>query len=278
MEYYVALEGEKVGPLSQFRLVEMLRDGEVSPDNKAWHMGLDAWMPLSEVPSMSSTVEAMRKSEIEEAMIKSQNRAEKAGIVIPPEIRAEKKIPIAVEVRPLTRFWARFFDYSLVAMLVVVFSDVEYPRVDPDISLADLVTRYEEIFSGAEFQQLARMQAYALLLWHVLEGILISLFGTTPGKALFGISIATDEGSRVSVMNGIIRSFLVFALGLGCFFHEILMLAALTFAFFRLMSRGITVWDQVLHLQVKHPPLSLVRILLAIMAFFALMMLQFVKI
>ena len=270
-------KAKKSGPLSQFRLVEMLRDGEVSPDHKAWHKGLDSWMPLSEVPSMSSILESMRKSEIKEAMIESQKKAEAAGIVIPPESRVEQKVPkvpIAVEVRPLTRFWARFFDYSLVAMLVVVFSEVEYPR---DISLADLVTRYEEIYDRPEFQQLARMQAYALLLWHVLEGILISVFGTTPGKALFGISVANADGTRVGAINGIIRSFLVFALGLGCFFHEILMLATLTFAFFRLMSRGITVWDQVLHLQVKHPPLSLVRILLAIMAFFALMMLQFVK-
>lgn len=278
MEYYVALDGEKVGPLSQIKLVEMLEDGTVSADNKVWHQGLDEWKPLSEIPSMASRVP--RKEELLIAEESPETLPLPKAVDPPDAASPPRKTSVTVvhEVRPLTRFWARYFDYTMVAVLVVIFSDIEIPTVDPGVSPADLVTRYEEIFRSGELQELAKMQFWALLIWHGLEGILIHLFGTTPGKALFGIHVVTDRGSKVSVINGVYRSFLVYILGVGLFYFSLITFAAMTFSFFRLMARGTTAWDQILRLRVEHPPLGLGRILLAIAAFITLMMLQVLSI
>jgi hypothetical protein len=49
------------------------------------------------------------------------------------------------------------------------------------------------------------------------------------------------------------------------------------FSFFRLITTGNCLWDQHLKTRVKHAPLGAVRIMLAIGAFFALLLLQSVK-
>lgn len=278
MEYYVALDGEKVGPLSQIKLVEMLEDGRVTAENKIWHQGMDEWKPLSEIPSLASRLRRKEELLIAETNQEAPPLPQVAQSPKPQAPPRKTRVTVVHEVRPLTRFWARYFDYTMVAVLVVIFSDIEIPTVEPGVSPADLVTRYEEIFKSGELQELAKMQFWALLIWHGMEGILIHLFGTTPGKALFGIHIVTDRGSRVSVINGIYRSFLVYILGVGLFYFSLITFAAMTFSFFRLMARGTTVWDQVLSLRVEHPPLGLGRILLAIAAFITLMMLQVLSI
>lgn len=275
MEYYVALDGEKVGPLSQIKLVEMLEDGRVTAENKVWHQGMDEWKPMSEVPSMASRLR--RNEDLPPVEENQPPLPHPQPVEVPPPPR-KTRVTVVHEVRPLTRFWARYFDYTMVAVLVVIFSDIEIPTVEPGVSPADLVTRYEEIFRSGELQELAKMQFWALLIWHGLEGILIHLFGTTPGKALFGIHIVTERGSKVSVINGIYRSFLVYILGVGLFYFSLITFAAMTFSFFRLMARGTTAWDQILRLRVEHPPLGLGRILLAIAAFITLMMLQVLSI
>ena len=290
MEYYVALDGEKVGPLTQFRIVEMLREGVISAESKGWQKGMESWKPLSELPSLNSTFEVIQREQeslpitdpisetLPESDVARSAISDSKSATQPISYEPVRTVKVAAEVRPLTRFWARYFDYTMVAVLVLLFSDVELPRVGPDVAPADLVTRRDEIFRREDLLALSKMMAYALLMWHVVEGFLVSLFGTTPGKALFGIKVVTFSGQKMGIMQGIARSFLVFALGLAFFSFYFLTLAAMAFAFFRLMSRGNTVWDQALKLEVNHPPLTFLRILLAFTAFFALMMLQFVKI
>ncbi|MDF1753480.1 MAG: RDD family protein [Verrucomicrobiales bacterium] len=264
MEYYLAKSGAKVGPLSQFKLVEMLREGEVSPEEKLWHQGMDSWLPASEIPSLQSTLQALEREKLE------------ATAPPLPETPAptKRKFPVANEVRPLTRFWARYFDYTVVLVIVVIFSEFEIPKVDSGASISDLMAKSYELAESDEYRQLMKMVIYSIPIWHVIESIMISVFGTTPGKALFGIHIVSSSGSKLSLYSSIYRSFLVYILGVGLFYFSLLTFATMTFSFVRLMTRGICPWDQILDLKVKHPPLSFGRILLAILAFITLMMLQ----
>jgi uncharacterized RDD family membrane protein YckC len=268
MEYYLAVNGGKVGPLTQLRLVEMLRDGEASRDDKVWHKGMDSWRPITEVPSLKAALESVGRA---------RNAIPPGENPVATSQTPSKKVFVATEVRPLTRFWARYFDYTIVAVLVVMFSDFEMPKIEPGLTFADLVTRYEEIFKSDQMRILAQIQFYALLAWHVIEGILIGIFGTTPGKALFGIHVLSAKGGKPPIVRGICRSFLVYILGVGLFCFSLLTLVLMTMTFLRLMTRGFTFWDQMLDLRVKHPPLSFARVLLAILAFIILMTLQSVK-
>lgn len=48
-----------------------------------------------------------------------------------------------------------------------------------------------------------------------LEPLLLHLFGTTPGKAIFGFRIANPDGSHLSYIDGLERTWGVFSWGMG---------------------------------------------------------------
>ncbi len=123
---------------------------------------------------------------------------------------------------------------------------------------------------------LARTQLIALIVWQLLEGILIHMFGTTPGKALLGIRVTQDNGSNIPIKRSIGRSFYVYVLGAGFYQFPFILIGGI-FSFFRLNGTGKCLWDQHLETKVLTKPLSSGRIMLAIAAFFVLVMLQSIK-
>lgn len=267
MEYFVAKDGEKLGPFSQYQISTMLRDGDLTREHLAWHRELENWQPIGEIRSLRpilKSLEVQARKEQERKRLQQQEALQNTSRK-KTKTKDARRIPVANEVRPLIRFWARSFDYLIVLLLVMLISDVEFSL---KLSLRDL----SEMLDGNT--QSAEMMRYALALWHVIEGVMIGLVGTTPGKALFGIRVRTPSGSMPSILKGIIRSFLVYILGVALFYLYLLSILAMTFAFFRLMAKGSTLWDSTLHLEVKHPPLTWLRIILAIGAFITLMLMQ----
>lgn len=298
MEFYLSIEGEKKGPFTQFKVEEMLRDGEISHKNLAWHREMDKWLPVSEIPALQGVLKREVETDIDdeatEAPGSDQILASEPEGSEPSSAGAEavatlplpgtetkrdfprRKIGIAQEVKPFVRFWARTFDYMLVTGLVFFFSDIQFPEADPGMTLQDLLTRTKDLMQQPEYQMLGRLQFFAMLVWHVVESLMIHVFGTTPGKALFGIRVDTIDGRRPAIMSSLGRSFIVYLLGVGLYLFPF-SLIAMTFSFFRLMATGKTMWDQNLKMVVAHPPMSFVRILVAIGAFFALITLQSLK-
>lgn len=271
MEYYVAKDGEKQGPFTQYQISTMIRDGELLPETLAWHRDLDGWKSIADIPSLQPVLRSIARKKEEERKAALESMAEASSLNQKGKSKKQGKkenqklIPVATEVRPLVRFWARSFDYLIVVLIVMWFSDVEFSF---KFTLKDL----SEMLDGQP--QSAEMLRYSLALWHVIEGVMIALVGTTPGKALFGIRIVTRSGSMPPILKGIIRSFLVYILGVALFYFYLLSILAMTFAFFRLMAKGSTLWDSTLQLEVKHPPLTWIRIILAIGAFITLMLMQ----
>jgi len=315
MEFYIAIDGEKRGPLTQFRVAEMLRSGEISTGHLGWHRGMESWLPLREIPALETICNEYRRAddpsneaqsgdgetppfdspetgtdesgkvhapgrEDDRPLAAGPSGEEEGGLLPDPSgaaaVSSIPRLPVAPSVRPFTRFWARTFDYMLVTALVWLVSDVEPPVADPDLTLGDLLTRYSETFQQPEWLELAKLQFFALLGWHVLEGIALHVFGTTPGKALFGIQVRARDGRHPPIGASLGRSFFVYVLGVGLY-QIPFSLIAMTFGFFRLLSTGRCLWDQQLKLEVTHPPMGPARILVAVGAFFALLLLQSLK-
>jgi hypothetical protein len=46
---YIHQDGQQLGPLPMAEVLEKVSTGTVSPANLAWHEGLPAWVPLSEI-------------------------------------------------------------------------------------------------------------------------------------------------------------------------------------------------------------------------------------
>ena len=80
------------------------------------------------------------------------------------------------------------------------------------------------------------------LIWLPAEALLLSLFGTTPAKWLFGIQVAHPGGNLLSFAAALNRSFLVFVQGVG-FGIPFVALFTQLFAYRRLTKTGTTLWD-----------------------------------
>jgi hypothetical protein len=50
--YYVAIDGQQIGPLTESELMEMIRDKKVSKDTLAWMPGMATWLPIEKVPAI----------------------------------------------------------------------------------------------------------------------------------------------------------------------------------------------------------------------------------
>ena len=57
MDFYLSIDGEKVGPVSIFRVSELLETEEITADTKGWHRDLDGWKPLREISALDTVIE-----------------------------------------------------------------------------------------------------------------------------------------------------------------------------------------------------------------------------
>ncbi len=104
-----------------------------------------------------------------------------------------------------------------------------------------------------------------LVLFPLAEALVISLFGTTPGKALMGIRVTGPDGQKLGFGASYARSLKCYVMGLGAGIPLLNLIAAIL-AFGRLTNHGATTWDEPVDYQTR--PVNPVRwtfgILLAI--------------
>lgn len=110
------------------------------------------------------------------------------------------------------------------------------------------------------------------LIWLPAEAVLLSLFGTTPAKWLFGIKVAHPGGGLLSFSESLNRSFLVFVQGVG-FGIPFVALFTQLFAYRRLTKTGTTLWDTSTSAVVLHKKWGVFRALVCTAAVLAVLIL-----
>ncbi|MEM7698843.1 MAG: RDD family protein, partial [Verrucomicrobiota bacterium] len=141
----------------------------------------------------------------------------------------------------------------------------------------ELIAMWKSMLESPEWQALARVQLFALIGWHFVEAVLIHLFGATPGKALLNIGVRHRGDLHPTPLRSLGRSFIVYMLGVGFYFFPFSLIAGI-FSLFRLLATGKSLWDQQLGTRVEMGTLGPLRIILAIIVFFALVGLQSIRI
>lgn len=319
MEYFIAIDGAHRGPFNQYRVSEMLREGEVTGENLAWHRGMEKWAPIREIPSLEIALQAAAEAwadldddtkiapgaeEFEKDAGdggKGTGKSKRKGSAGPPDpgepedfpprsprgVGGEAVFPLPGEetgaqdflrnTRPFARFWARIFDFLMVITLVMLFADVTMPLADPGGGLSDHLARYQELSQQPEWVAMAILLFLSLVVWHLVEALLLHVFGTTPGKWLFGVRVRADGGGHLPLGASLGRSVFVYVLGAGLYQFPFFLIA-MGYGFYRLVTRGATLWDEQMRVRVEHSPPSPGRIFLAVAAFFALLILQSLKI
>lgn len=124
--------------------------------------------------------------------------------------------------RPWPRFLARHLDYALFALVLgVLRSHVRWHALElPDAVLGLSIP----------------------LLWAPVEAICLSLGGTTPGKAVFGLRVLRGDGDKLSLAGALARSLRVWVQGMGLGLPGVNLLAN-GLGYRALRRRGVTPWD-----------------------------------
>ncbi|MDB4517897.1 DUF4339 domain-containing protein, partial [Akkermansiaceae bacterium] len=97
MILWIIKDGEKSGPLEDYEVREMIREGKVDRDTRVWHEGADGWLSASDLGVLAS------------------------------EFKVPKEKQEAIQVRPAPfRAWprlgARMVDYLIYELILHCFS------------------------------------------------------------------------------------------------------------------------------------------------------------
>lgn len=132
---------------------------------------------------------------------------------------------------PWRRLFARMIDYQISGLIITGL--VLSTRLAPDSIINPLQVQNTLLISSS-----LAVGFFSMALWVVLEPLILSQFNNTPGKALLGLKlVSNDEHSSYWK-----RSFTVWAVGVG-FGIPLISTFATIIAATRLKKQGLTDWD-----------------------------------
>ena len=144
------------------------------------------------------------------------------------------------------RYWARMIDLYAIA----VFGGFVGGIVAPESELWEL---HDALFT-----------MIVMFGWVFLEPLFLTIFGTTPGKALLKTKLEKATPSRFNYTQALIRSFKVWMRGFG-FGIPIISIVTLIFAYGKLRDNRETSWDREGGFVVTHDTIGVFRIMVAIL-------------
>lgn len=134
--------------------------------------------------------------------------------------------------QPWVRMMARLYDYLIFIFVGFLLS----LTIDIEISINSW------IYLSKSFKGFSLFCVMVTYLWILVESLLLSTWGTTPGRLLLKIKLRDKKGCKPRFFNALIRSFTVWwkgmALGIPLFFFITLWLS-----YQKIRKNGTTSWD-----------------------------------
>lgn len=254
MRIFLAENGQKTGPFDPWEVRGRLDRGEVTPRTLGWHEGCENWMPLKDLPALGL---AARDNSPGSPPPLPDDHRESTGS--PPDEShtppPQTSYPDADDLpRPWSRFLARMMDMMIWFVLCLAFV-----RITGN-SLVGFVT-----------DPVQMLVAHVLMV--VPEALCLSIFGTTPGKALLGLRVEkSGSGGPPERSVAWQRALVVLGFGNG-FYLSYLAVAAWIYHYVGLMRSNSTWWDRKLGLRLRGSQIHPIQIIRFILAFFAINML-----
>lgn len=162
---------------------------------------------------------------------------EPAEIIIDGKGLPKEKVS---RINPPIRLLARFFDYSLFLLILMIV------RFVFKIGIPDSFFEY--------------MIPFEYFAWIPIETALLCTWGTTPGKYLLHMQIKLGRKNRFDFVTALRRSFNVWLRGLGMGIPVVNVLCLLV-ASSKLRLMGMTSWDGEDNITVTHHPVSKERVM-----------------
>lgn len=196
---------DRFGPVSDDEIRELIRSGRINRETLVWQPGFDGWRTASEV--LSSILDEVPPPLPSPPPVPSSVRLGKDSASSSPPMpsRTEDICPSPTYhlARPWPRFWARLIDvwfFTPVLGFAIAFAAAFYA---PGF--------YVKLVTTNAFV----LGLILLPLVCVVLAVLMALMGTTPGKAILGISVRPTSG-RTSLGSFLNREMNVWIYGLAC--------------------------------------------------------------
>jgi len=163
-------------------------------------------------------------------------------VIEPSEIiieKTQKPKENITHVNPWMRLLARALDYSLFFLVLLAI---------------------RKFFLGQlPFGKMENYIPFEFFVWIPIEALLLSTWGTTPGKFFLKTKLKQGKREKLDFMTALKRSFSVWLRGLGMGI-PIFSFFCLLVAFNKLKMVHITSWDRDDHITVTHYPIGKWRI------------------
>lgn len=185
---------------------------------RAWHAGCPEWVCIRDLPALKGAGAVSREEG--ERRNGREERLENAGGEDVPALSAdadclpeeggedaEEGVPLVVPYA-YVRFLGRMADVMMHMTLYLAVLRVSGAAFNPGF----LPGSYEALL-------------YLCLPMVLMETAFLGTLGTTPGKAMLGVSVRDYRGRRLSFPMAFRRSLFVMVLGLGCFAPSLMLLA-----------------------------------------------------
>ncbi len=190
-DWYYTTGRKPRGPLSDEALRAHIDAEQPHTDILVWREGMNTWQRADQRPELFETLAAPPPSPSE------QTPSSSPGPEVPPAPPSQLAIP-----RPWPRFWARSADTMLLSPAVTFLLSVWAALYSPDLYLA--FAAINTVLVGI----------LVLPVISVILAIMMTLTGTTPGKALFGVHVLVPtQANRLGFF--LRREFAVWTAGLA---------------------------------------------------------------
>ncbi|MHB8065411.1 MAG: DUF6557 family protein [Ruminiclostridium sp.] len=153
------------------------------------------------------------------------------------------------QIRPWARFWARTLDSTILLLIFLI--------------LIKFLTSFKWNM------QILGVSIIPLIL-AIIESILLSTWGTTPGKLILGVKIRTLDGNKLSYSQSLYRSSMVWILGEAASLNNILSTFTYLVSYFRLTNMGSTYWDEKGQFSVTHERIGVLRGIMTVILVFVI--------
>jgi uncharacterized RDD family membrane protein YckC len=208
-------DGRQHGPVDEETVRGMFASGELSARTLVWKKDMSDWQPAGDV-----------------AWFVSRGLVP-PPVVAPPPYRADGPPagsavsaayePSGPQVRPWVRYWARMTDILMFSVLFGFVAGFVYPSV---MTINGFVLGMVLVF-----------------VYMFIEPIMLSSWGSTPGKELFKIRLRRHDGEKLSFSDAMGRSLRVWSWGEGLGIPVVTLITNYI-SYRQLVETGRTSWDR----------------------------------
>ncbi len=221
MQWYYAIDGQRLGPVPHAELERLLQSGALRGDALLWRQGMDQWKTLAEVkerdPGMFAAEGPPPLPEPPVALPEEKT---------PDIARREPSFPASVDATAATSdalvyagFWQRaaafvvdaiiwLFGLQILSNIVVLLAFPEMVQMTEAIAAAG----GSMAFKPTPEQMVVLVQFTALVMvvgviWAVVYDVFfLRRFSATPGKMLCGLRVVQSDGEPLGVGRIVVRT------------------------------------------------------------------------